>query len=129
VTYVIGAPERVVRPNDDAVGILLPGDNASYRAVFRLLSGRQTAARVSAPSVSIVPPGWLDSIRGVQPSELLVLAFDCAFYREKVCTALGFDAPKIATPCTVVDRFIRELGNAIRSEFHSSRLPGSAYHP
>jgi AraC family transcriptional regulator len=58
---------------------------------------------------------------------MILLALDQAFYQEKVHTALGVEPPDIAVHLSVIDPFIRELGNAIRSEYRMLQLPGSVY--
>jgi AraC family transcriptional regulator len=129
-TYVTDIPEAAVQPNVDAIHILLPGHQAIYEAILCLPNGRARTALLCGPYVTIVPPRYLRSIRGVRPSDLVVLALASRFYREKVRIAMGLNPPDVALDHTV-DPFIRELSDAICSEFSSldppRRVSGTMY--
>jgi AraC-like DNA-binding protein len=127
VAHLTRIPKGGFEPTRTMIEVLIPGDQAVFEIVFPLPDGRRQTALVRSPYISVIPANRPHYIQGLRSPELIVLAVDQAFYREKVHTALGFEPPEVALHYAVIDPFIRELGNAIRSEFHVLQLPGSIY--
>jgi AraC family transcriptional regulator len=111
----------------DVIEIFIPDDHAVLEMVLPPPDGRQYAALVRGPYISIVPPNWPHSIKWKQHSEIVVLALDHTYFRDKIRSALGHEAPTIGLHCAVIDPFIRELGNTMRNEFRMLRQPGTVY--
>jgi AraC family transcriptional regulator len=127
VWYVTRVSESGLAPMPDCIEVLIPGDHSVLEAAFPNAEGRRHTALVESPRITIIPANLARSIRIRGAHEMLVLALDETFYRAKVLDALGVEPPRIALHRSVADPFLRELGNAIRSEFHGRRRPGSAY--
>jgi AraC family transcriptional regulator len=86
------------------------------------LTGIEEAAREQArDKIEIMIPGEQGSI------DSIMIALDRAFFEAKARDALGTAPPPLVGRYDAVDPFIREVGNALRSEFRSSRVPSPAY--
>jgi AraC family transcriptional regulator len=127
VAHVTRTGEDGLKPAPGMIEVLIPGDRTVFELVFPSGDGRRQTVFVRSPHISVVPPNLPHFIRSRRPSQMIVLALNQGFYRQKVQTALGFAPPDIALHHSVFDPFIRELGNAIRSEFHMLQLPGDVY--
>jgi AraC family transcriptional regulator len=127
VAHVTHIPGTGLEPTPNAIEVLIPGDRAVFEASFESLEGRRQTALVRGPYISIVPGNQLNSIRSQRYPEMILLALDEEFYQEKVRMVLGFEPPGIELHFAVIDPLIRELGNAIRSEYHLLHPPGSVY--
>jgi AraC family transcriptional regulator len=127
VAHVTRIPEAGLEPAPGMIEVLIPGDQAAFEIVLSLADGHRQSALVRSPYVSVVPPDRPHRVHGTRHAEMIVFALDQAFYQEKVRTAMGFAPPEIALHLSVFDPFIRELGNAIRSEFHMFQLPDGSY--
>ena len=126
VAYVRGMPNSGFEPIPDAIEILLPGDHAIFEVDFALPEGRRQTAIVRSPYVCVIPANRPHVIKSQKHPEMIVWAVNPAFYREKVQAALGIEPPEIALHHAVIDPFVREVGSAIRSEFHVLRLPATS---
>jgi AraC family transcriptional regulator len=127
VAHVTRVPQAGLGPAPDMIEVLIPGDQAVFEAVFPLPQGCRQTALVRGPYVAVIPANRPHFIRSQRRPEMILLALNQAFYREKVHTALGIDAPDIALNYAVMDPLIRELGNAIRTEYRLLHLPGAVY--
>jgi AraC family transcriptional regulator len=127
VAWVTRTPQAGLESAPGTIEVLIPGDQAVFEAVFALPEGRLQTALVRGPYISVIPAHHSHFIRGQRRPEMVLLALDQAFYREKARTALGFEPPEIALHYAVVDPLIRELGNTIRSEFRMLQLPSNVY--
>jgi AraC-like DNA-binding protein len=108
------------------IEVLIPMDQALFEASFPLPDGRQQTTLVRGPYISVIPADRPHFIRSQRQPQMVILALDPAFYRAKVRSALGF-APGIALHYAVIDPFMRELGNTLRSEFRMLRISGNVY--
>ena len=127
VAYVTHTPSTGLEPAPDAIEVLIPGNQAVFEVVFPLRESRRQTALVRGPYISVVPANQRHSIHSRRHPEMVLLALDQAFYRQKVHAALGFEAPEIALQYAVVDPLIRELGTTIRSEFRTLQQSSSVY--
>jgi AraC-like DNA-binding protein len=120
-------PNGCLDQTDDAIEIIIPADEAVFEATFLLPGGRWQKGLVRGPYVCLIPPNYKHRLSTDRYGEMIVLALSASFYRERVRTALGIEPPDIELQYAVADPFVRELGNALRSEFHVHRLPAELY--
>jgi AraC family transcriptional regulator len=113
---------------DDAIAILIPGDRAVFEATLQLADEeRSQRFPIRGPYVSLIPPSRLLRLGSERPAEVIVLALSTSFYRKMARSALGAEPPAIRLHRAVDDPLVKEIGNALRTEFTASRLPGSVY--
>jgi AraC-like DNA-binding protein len=127
IAYVTRTPQAGFEPAPGMIEVLIPVDQALFEASFPLPDGRRQTALVRGPYISVIPADQPHFIRSQRQPQMVILALDPAFYRAKVRSALGFPPPDIALHYAVIDPFMRELGNKLRSEFRMLRISGNVY--
>ena len=128
VAYLVGTLPVDLEAVPDAVEILIPSEDAIFEIAYSASAGSERRSLLlRGPQVSIIPGEQLDASYRPRRSDMLVIALDQAFYQAKVRRALPFETPNIVEHCTVVDPFIREIGNALRNEFRMRRTPNTVY--
>ena len=90
----------------DDIEIIIPGDRAALRPISR---------DADQPS------------HGADALDAIVISLDPVFFERTALEALGSGVPSVAKRHVTLDPFMKEIGNMLRSEFQSSRIPRSAY--
>ncbi len=115
------------------IEIIIPGENAAFQAVYRTAEGSVQTVLVHGHHVTVIPAGQphtIQSVRcgdGSRPSDAVVISLDPAFFEEKAREARVSVAPRLTGRYNAVDPFMRELGNALRSELLMQRTPPRTY--
>jgi AraC family transcriptional regulator len=89
--------------------------------VAHLTHGEEGVREYARDKIEIMIPGEQGSF------DAIVIALDRAFFEAKARDALGSAPPAVAGRYDACDPFIREVGNALRTEFRMARVPSSAY--
>jgi AraC family transcriptional regulator len=127
VDYLAASDEPAYSPVAGRIQVLIPGDDAMFEASLRMSSAASRTTLMRGPQITIVPADGPHAAYQPRRSDLLVVTLDPTFFRETVLRALGGQAPDIVEPYTGEDAVMREIGNAVRSEFRSGRRPGALY--
>ena len=107
VSYNARMPAMRQESACDDIEIIIPGDRAALRPISR---GADQ------------PP------HGADPQlDAIVISLDPVFLERTALEALGSGVPSVAKRHVALDPFMKEIGNMLRSEFQSSRIPRSAY--
>jgi AraC family transcriptional regulator len=126
------ADARLKRVRNE-IEIIIPGENAAFRAAYRTAEGSVHAVLVHGHHVTVIPAGQphiVKSVRcgdGLRPSDAVVISLDTAFFEEKAREARVSEAPTLTGRYNAVDPFMRELGNELRSELLMQRCPPRTY--
>jgi AraC family transcriptional regulator len=114
----------------DAIRILIPGDGAAASVAYRSDECSERSAFVRAPMVAVIPLGQACRIQCKPAGETLMLEIGMGFFEQQVRATLGGEAPRLAAAHASIDSFIREIGNALRSELlHGHPVTGAALEP
>jgi AraC family transcriptional regulator len=114
----------------DAIRILIPDDGAAASIACHSDGCGERSAFVRAPMVAVIPPGHACRIRCQRPCDTLVLEIGGDFFQQQVAAALGGPVPRLAAPHASIDPFIREIGNALRSELvYGHAVTGAGLEP
>jgi AraC family transcriptional regulator len=127
VTYLARMAEVGQERACNEIEILIPGDQGAFHAVYRTADGLRQLAFVRAPLISVIPANQPHAISCEQQSDLLVIALDQNFFKEKAREALGSDVLDLVARYAALDPLMREVGNALRSEFRMLKTPSAAY--
>ncbi|MDB5943495.1 MAG: transcriptional regulator, AraC family [Ramlibacter sp.] len=112
-----------------AVRILIPADGAAASIAYSSAGRAERKAFVRAPMVAVIPPGQACRIRCQRAGDTLALEIGSGFFAAQVRTALGTAAPQLVAPHAAIDPFIREIGNALRSELVQGHAVAGALEP
>jgi AraC family transcriptional regulator len=88
--------------------------------VAHLTHGEEAGREYPRDKIEIMIPGEQGGF------DSIMIALDRAFFEAKARDALG-SAPAVAGRYDASDPFIREVGNALRTEFRMARMPSPAY--
>ena len=106
VSYLARMPTMLQESACDDIEIIIPGDRAALRPISR---------------------GADQPLHGADPLDAIVISLDPVFFERTALEALGSGVPSVAKRHVALDPFMKEIGNMLRSEFQSSRIPRSAY--
>ena len=127
VDYLTAADEPECSPLAGRIQVLIPGDDAMFEASLRRSGAACRTTLMRGPRIAIVPADGPHAAYRPRRSDLLLISLDPTFFRETILRALGGQAPDIVEPYTGEDAVVREIGNALLSEFRSGRLPSPLY--
>jgi hypothetical protein len=128
VAYLTEAATGLEAVRDD-IEILIPSEDAIFEATYpsSRVGNRMRTSLLRGPQISIIPAARPHPTYRPRQSDMLVVALDPAFYDAKVRAALGYEPLNIVEQYAVTDPFIREIGNALRSELRMLRIPSMVY--
>jgi AraC family transcriptional regulator len=89
--------------------------------VAHLTHGEENVREYARDKIEIMIPGEQGSF------DAIMIALDRNFFEAKARDALGSAPPALAGRYDASDPFIREVGNALRTEFRMARIPSPAY--
>jgi AraC family transcriptional regulator len=109
----------------DEIRILIPGEQGAFEAAHQ--KPPAPTRWVRGLHMAVVPANEQYAINCQRRSDLIVIRLSASFFQEMAREALGCAAPRCVERRPIVDPFLRAVGDALRNEFRSQRIPSREY--
>ncbi|HVF65317.1 MAG TPA: AraC family transcriptional regulator [Casimicrobiaceae bacterium] len=117
---VIGSFGENAIEREDAISILVPGEQCAFHVTHSAADGRVHRAFVRAPHIAVVPPREACRVQSAARSDMVVIALDAAFYERKAGEACVNGPPRLVARYAAVDPFLREIANTLKDPLRVS---------
>jgi AraC family transcriptional regulator len=109
----------------DEIRILIPGEQGAFEVAHQKAPASTRWLR--GLNMAVVPANQQYAVTCQRRSDLIVIRLSASFFQEKAREALGCGAPHCVERRAIVDPFLRAVGDALRNEFRSKRIPSREY--
>jgi AraC family transcriptional regulator len=127
IAYLVAQQGAELPPAGHRIEVLIPSKDAIVETDYRNAGASTKTSLMRGPRITITPAGGPHPTYRLRRSDVLVIALDPDFYRDSVRGALGCEAPEVIEQYIGIDPVLREIGDTLRAEFRSGRVPGAVY--